>query len=81
VQGFQSSAVKECQQACRADHLREFTWQPEFSEQNWTLLLAPVYATFYLDDENKPQPILVNGQSGKLSGSRRASLDEPKKPA
>lgn len=79
VTGFQSSAVRECQQACRADHLREFTWYPEFSGQNWTLLLMPAYSTFYMDDEGKPRPVLVNGQSGKFYGSRRASLRRAQK--
>jgi len=79
VMGFQSSAVKECQQACRADHLRDFTWVPEFSGQNWTLLLMPIYSTFYTDDEGKPQPVLVNGQSGKFYGTRRASLRRAQK--
>ena len=77
--GFQSFAAKECQKACCADHLRNFSWSPEFSGQNWTLLLVPVFSTFYVDDEGEPRPLLVNGQSGKLSGVRRASLKQAHK--
>jgi hypothetical protein len=44
-------------------------------------LLLPVYTTYYQDDENKPQPILVHGQSGKISGLRRASLKRAQRSA
>ncbi len=71
---FQAAAVEECRQACGADFMREFQWTPEFSGQNWTLLLLPALTTYYLDDEKKPQPILLHGQTGKLSGVRRASM-------
>jgi hypothetical protein len=71
---FQAAALEECRQAAGAYYLRQFSWQAEFHQQNWTLLLLPVYTTFYLDDENKAQPLLLHGQSGKVSGLRRASL-------
>ncbi|RMF01713.1 MAG: hypothetical protein D6768_09995, partial [Chloroflexi bacterium] len=71
---LQSVAADECRRAGRADHLREFRWQPQFSEKNWTLLLLPVATTYYLDDEQQPQPVLIHGQTGKLSGPRRASM-------
>lgn len=71
---FQAAAAEECRQAAAADYLRHFSWQAEFNKQNWTLLLLPVYTTYYLDDENIPQPVLLHGQSGKISGLRRASL-------
>ncbi len=77
--GFQASAAKECQMACQADALRNFAWEPEFSDQKWTLLLVPVFSTFYKDDEGKPQALLVNGQSGKLWGVKRASIQRARK--
>jgi hypothetical protein len=77
--GFQSSAAKECQQACQADALRSFSWEPEFSDQKWTLLLVPVISTFYLDDEGKPQALLVNGQTGKMGGVKRASIQRARR--
>lgn len=76
---FLSQAARECQQACRADQLRNFTWHPEFSEKNWTLLLLPVYTTYYEDDEGKLQPLLINGQSGSFHGFKRASLQRAQK--
>ncbi|MBN1218296.1 MAG: DUF308 domain-containing protein [Anaerolineae bacterium] len=71
---LQATAAEECRQASRADHLRQFRWKAEYSNLNWTLLLLPIYTTYYLDDNQNPQPILLHGQSGRLSGPRRASM-------
>jgi hypothetical protein len=71
---FQSAATAECAQAARADHNRNFRWAPEYRQLNWTLLLLPVYVTYYLDDDRQPQVALVHGQTGALSGTRRASM-------
>ena len=70
---LQNMAAEECRQAAGADHLRDFRWSPEFHSQEWTLLLQPVYSTYYLDDEGQPHPVYLNGQSGAISGVRRAS--------
>jgi hypothetical protein len=45
------------------------------------LLLSPVYTTFYLDDEGNPQKIWINGQTGLISGKRRASMRKARKAA
>lgn len=71
---FQAAAAAECRQASRADHLRDFRWSPHYHNRHWTLLLRPVYTTFYLDDQGQPQLILIQGQTGRLSGRRRASM-------
>lgn len=74
VPSIQSAASTECRRAGAADHIRQFRWNPSFDNQYWTLLLLPMYTTYYLDDDNTPQAILVNGQSGKLYGIRKASM-------
>ncbi len=71
--GFQSAAAQECQAACTADHLREFQWTPTFTQQNWTLLLLPVITTYYVDDDQIAHALLIHGQTGRLSGVRKAS--------
>lgn len=71
---LQATAAEECRQAARADHLRQFAWQPAYTDQNWTQLLLPVYAAYYLDDEQQAQSLLIHGQSGKIDGQRRASM-------
>lgn len=78
---LQAAAAEECRRAARADHLREFRWSSRAARQNWTLLLLPVYATYYLDDDRQPQPILIHGQSGQISGPRRASMKRARKVA
>jgi len=70
---LQTAAAEECRQAAAADYLRHFSWQAEFNQQNWSLLLLPVYSAYYFDDEQKPQPVFINGQNGKVFGMRRAS--------
>ncbi len=72
--GLQNAAADECRKAGGADHFREFRWQAAYANPNWTQLHLPVYTTYYLDDDNRPQPILLNGQTGRLSGARRASM-------
>lgn len=72
--GLRQRAIAECQEAAGADHLRDFRWAPSFDNRAWTLLLLPVYATYYLDDEGAAQQVLINGQTGQLTGTRRGSL-------
>ncbi len=74
VPGVQAAAANECLRAAGGDHLRDFQWKPEYGEQNWTLLLQPLYSTYYLDDDNQPQPVYFHGQFGKVVGVRRASM-------
>jgi hypothetical protein len=76
-----NAAAEECRKAARADHLRQFSWPPEFSSQRWTQLLLPVYTAYYLDDDRQPQGLLIHGQSGKISGARRASMQRARRSA
>ena len=78
---FQQVAENECQQACSGDHFREFRWTPEFRSQNWTLMLMPAYTTYYVDDDGRPHTLFIHGQSGRLSGQRRASMKRAQKSA
>lgn len=71
---IQAAAAQECRQAAGADHIRDFRWQAEFPRQNWTLLLRPLYTTYYLDDDGRRQVVLIHGRSARISGARRASL-------
>lgn len=80
-QAVRSAAAQECREAMAADHVREFRWTPAYPSRNWTLLLLPVYTTFYLDDEGRPQPVLLHGQTGQVSGARRASMKQARKTA
>ena len=78
---FQVAAAEDCRKAASSDYLRQFSWSPEFSNQNWTLLLMPLYTTYYRDDDGAAQPIFIHGQSGQVSGSRRSSLKRARQAA
>lgn len=71
---FQSIGAEEVKQACAADHIRQFRWTATFTQLNWTLLLLPTFTTYYLDDEGRPQQVMIHGQTGRVTGSRRASM-------
>ncbi len=81
VPAFQAVAGEECRLAAGADHIRQFRWAPTYTAQHWTLLLLPLYATYYLDDQNQPCPLLINGQSGRVYGVRRASMQRAQRTA
>lgn len=67
-------AGSECQAAGGADHFRNFKWDPQFSHQNWTLMLRPAYVSYYVDDDSKPQKVLIHGTTGRITGQRKASM-------
>lgn len=74
IPAIQSRAAEECRQAAGADHIRQFSWQPQYNGQNWTLMLCPLYTSYYQDDEGRLQPVIIHGQTGRLYGARRASM-------
>jgi hypothetical protein len=78
---LQAAAANEVRQAASAAHLRQFTWQAQFADQNWTLMLLPILTSYYLDDEQKPQAVAIHGQSGKLVGNRRSSMKRARRTA
>ena len=78
---LQTAVSQECRQASEADHTRNFKWSPSFANQNWTQLLLPLYTSYYLDDDNQAQMVLLHGQSGKLHGVKRASMQRARRMA
>ena len=71
---IQKAAAEECCQAAGADHIRQFSWKSQYSNNKWTLMLLPLYTTYYLDAEKVAQPVFIHGQTGQISGVRRASM-------
>lgn len=69
-----SAAAEDCRKAASAGHIRDFRWLPEFEDQNWTLLLLPVFSTYYMDDSGTENPVFLHGQSGHVAGFRKPSL-------
>ncbi len=71
--GFDLLAARDCQNASGGQHVDEFTLKAGYKDQIWTQLLLPVYTTAYQDDSGRLHPILINGQNGKIFGTKRAS--------
>lgn len=65
---------EECKSATTANHIQAFQWQATYQNLNWTAQLLPLYTTYYLDDDQNPQRLLINGQTGQLIGVQRASM-------
>jgi len=67
------AAAQVCAQAAGADHSRNFTLKADYQNLNWTQFYLPLYATYYKDDDGQPQILIVNGETGRIQGSRLAS--------
>jgi len=71
---------EETRDACRSqikgDHVRNFTMSLDFSGESWRYILLPVYVSAYQynDGRNglKTYQMLINGQTGSISGQRPA---------
>jgi hypothetical protein len=44
-------------------------------------LLLPVFVSYYLDDDERPQPVFIHGQTGKMLAPRRASMKKARRTA
>lgn len=71
---FKQAAGDECKEAAAAEHIRQYKWQPDFSQKNWTQLLYPIYTSYYQDEDGQFHIIYLNGQTGRLSGVHKASM-------
>ena len=71
---LRAKTAEECFTAASAEHIRGFNWQPEFLEPNWTLLLLPVLSSYYIDDTGSKIPLFIHGQTGRIAGTRIASM-------
>ncbi|MGD1994870.1 MAG: hypothetical protein PVI59_16880, partial [Anaerolineae bacterium] len=69
---FVRTAEADCRRAAGADHIRDFRLDAAYSDLNWTQLLLPAYVSWY-EEGDEVWPVLVNGQTGRVSGVRRAS--------
>jgi len=62
-----------CTKAASAQHNRNFAIKADYHNLNWTEFLLPMYVTFYKDDNDQPQVVIVNGETGAIHGPRLAS--------
>jgi hypothetical protein len=71
--GVKKAAGRVCTQAASAQYTRNFSLSATYNNLNWTQFLLPMYATYYTDDEGRPQTLVVNGVTGAVRGPRLAS--------
>ena len=50
VAAVKGLARGECREATGGQHIGEFRWSADFEDVDWTLLLLPVYMTYYVGD-------------------------------
>ncbi len=70
---FQRACQADCLAASGGQHIEQYSVQASYQAINWTLLLLPVYASWYQDDHGQVIPIWVHGQTGQIMGVRQAS--------
>lgn len=68
VLALKKHAEAEAKQALSADRSRDYHWNPNFGNLNWTFLLVPLYSTYYLNDDRLPQVLFIHGQTGGVGG-------------
>ena len=76
---LKAAATAEVQKAAKAEHIREFRWSAAYSDQHWTQMLVPIYATYYRDDDDVVRMVYAHGQTGELAGYQRASVIKAKR--
>lgn len=68
-----AQAAQECAAAAGAQHVRQAHFQAEYLNLNWTLLLFPMYATYYTDEAGQRHAVWIHGRTGRVAGRRVAS--------
>lgn len=61
-----------CLDHIKSSHIRSFSMNLDFSDEQWRYILTPLYTSVYLYN-NHPYQVLINGQSGKIAGQRPVS--------
>jgi hypothetical protein len=70
---LENRAARDCSKAAGGQHFRDFHLQANYTDLNWTQLFLPLFVTYYTADDGLRYPVLINGQSGAISGVRLAS--------
>ena len=73
---FHAAAEEEIMQANAAQHRQQIRFTGQYLNLNWTKYLLPLISTWYRDEEGNVQPVVINGQSGRVYGKRLASVSQ-----
>jgi len=64
-----------CLSQASSSQVRSFSMNLDFAEETWRYVLLPVYLATYAY-ESKPYQVMVNGQTGKITGQRPADWNK-----
>jgi hypothetical protein len=62
---------KQCRKGASTNKIRNFSMNLDFSGESWRYILLPVYIAIYHYQQKRFQ-VMINGQSGVISGQRPA---------
>jgi len=66
---------QECMNQASSSQVRNFSLNLEFADESWRYILLPVYLASYRY-QNQSYQVMVNGQSGQVSGQRPADWNK-----
>jgi hypothetical protein len=66
---------QECLSQASTSQVRSFSMNLDFADESWRYVLLPVYLATYTY-ENKPYQVMVNGETGKITGQRPADWNK-----
>ena len=72
-QVVEARALEDCRKAVEANEGKDFQWNPQKTDLNWTVLLVPMYLTYYTADDGKRYNIHVSGHHRHADGVLIAS--------
>jgi hypothetical protein len=66
---------QECLRQASTSQVRSFSMNLDFANESWRYVLLPVYLATYTY-ESKPYQVMVNGETGKITGQRPADWNK-----
>ncbi len=66
---MRESTRQACRDQASTSKIRNFSMELDFDEEHWRYILLPLYIAVYTY-EGKPYQVMVNGQTGAISGQR-----------
>jgi hypothetical protein len=74
-QEMRERSRQECLSQASSSQVRSFSMNLDFADESWRYVLLPVYLATYTY-ESKPYQVMVNGETGKITGQRPADWNK-----
>ncbi len=72
--GIAKKVGQDVRQAIDVRHVRGVTVSADYPDVNYTWMLLPMYASWYVDSGGVRRPVLFHGETGQVYGKRMASV-------